>query len=196
MDLREGAGTIAADDVTARSGKSLAIALWCDLGVLALLGQAIARLLPRALEPILDGSLDAGSTVAYVVSVVAFAYSEGYRGFQTQFSPRAVARALYLAEHPRTVHVVFAPLFTIGLFHATRRRLLGSWLLLIGVIGLIVLVSQMSQPWRGAVDAGVVVGLTWGAIATLAMFVRGLRGDAPAVDPQLPASAGSRQTAS
>jgi hypothetical protein len=170
------------------SAKSLAIGLWAVGGVLVLLGQAIARLLPRALEPILDGSLDLTAGLTYVASVFAFAYSEGYRGFQQRFSPRAVARASYLANNPRALHVVFAPLFTMGLFHATRRRLMGSWLLLIGVIGLIVLVSQLAQPWRGAVDAGVVVGLTWGALATVAMFVRRLRGHTLDVDPQLPDS--------
>lgn len=168
-----------------RAGK-VAIVLWSIGGVLALLVQAIARLLPRALEPILDGSLDLAAAIAYVASVALLAYSEGYRGFQQRFSPRAAARALYLAEHPKPSLVIVGPLVAMGLIYATRRRLIGSWTLLLGIIGLIVVVSQLAQPWRGAVDAGVVVGLSWGAIATLVFAIRALRGTLPDVDPDLP----------
>ncbi len=160
--------------------------LWSIGGVLGLFVQAIVRLLPRALEPIFDGSLDVAAGIAYAVAIVGMAYAEGYRGFQQRFSPRAVARALHLAEHPRPLLVLFAPLFTMGLVHATRRRLIGSWSLLLGIIGLIVLVSMLAQPWRGAVDAGVVVGLTWGVLATLALLIRAFRGTPPEVEPELP----------
>jgi hypothetical protein len=170
------------------TGTGVAIALWSIGGVLALLTQAIVRLLPRALEPILDGSLDLIAGVAYFAAIVGLAYSEGYRGFQQRFSPRAVARAWHLAKHPRPALVVLAPLVAMGLIYANRRRLLGSWILLLGIIGLIVLVSQLAQPWRGAVDAGVVVGLSWGAIATLVVLIRALRGSPPDVDPDLPNS--------
>ncbi|MFO7567460.1 MAG: hypothetical protein R6X02_32755 [Enhygromyxa sp.] len=164
----------------------LAIVIWSVGGVLTLLLQAIVRLLPRALEPIQDGTLDLAAGLAYLGAIVGLAYSEGYRGFQQRFSPRVVARALHLAEHPKIHLVILAPLYAMALIHATRRRLLGSWLLLLGIIGLIVLVSQLPQPWRGAVDAGVVVGLSWGALATLGLLVRAFRGTPPEIDPDLP----------
>jgi hypothetical protein len=164
----------------------LAIVIWSVGGVLALLVQAIVRLLPRALEPIQDGSLDLAAGLAYLLAIVGLAYSEGYRGFQQRFSPRVVVRALHLAAHPKPLLVILAPLHAMALIHATRRRLIGSWVLLLGIIGLIVLVSKLAQPWRGAVDAGVVVGLSWGALATLVMLVRALRGSAPDIDPDLP----------
>lgn len=173
------------------SSGGLAITLWSVGGVIALLVQAIVRLLPRALEPILDGSLDAVAGLAYLAAIVGLAYSEGYRGFQQRFSPRVVVRALTLAEHPRPLLVVLAPLHAMALIHATRRRLLGSWLLLLGIVGLIVLVAQLDQPWRGAVDAGVVVGLSWGAIATVILLIRALRGAPPDVDPDLPHQSGT-----
>jgi hypothetical protein len=166
----------------------LAIVLWSVGGVLGLLLQAIVRLLPRALEPIQDGSLDLAAGLAYAASVLGLAYSEGYRGFQQRFSPRAVARALHLAGNPRPHLVALAPLFAMGLIHASRRRLIGSWLLLLGIVGLIVLVSMLEQPWRGAVDAGVVVGLSWGMLATLAFMIRAFQGAPPEVDPDLPSS--------
>jgi hypothetical protein len=170
------------------SAGELAIVLWSIGGVLALLIQAIVRLLPRALEPILDGSLDGVAALAYLASILVMAYSEGYRGFQQRFSPRVVVRVLHLAKHPKPLLVMLAPLHAMALIHATRRRLLSSWLLLLGIVGLILLVSRLAQPWRGAVDAGVVVGLSWGAIATVVMLVRALRGSPPSVDPDLPAS--------
>ena len=70
------------------SAGGLAIVLWSVGGVLALLAQAIVRLLPRALEPILDGSLDVVATLAYLAAIAGMAYTEGYRGFQQRFSPR------------------------------------------------------------------------------------------------------------
>ena len=155
------------------------------LGVLTLLVEAIVRLLPRALEPIQDGTLGLAGMIAYGVSIVGLAYSEGYRGFQLRFSPRVIVRALVLAQRGGWL-VVVAPLMAMGLIHANRRRLIGSWCLLLGIVTLIVLVSQLEQPWRGAVDAGVVVGLSWGSIATLVPMVQALRGKIPDVDPDLP----------
>jgi len=164
----------------------LAIMLWSVGGVIALLAQAIVRLLPRALEPLGDGSLTVAAGLAYVFAIAGMAYSEGYRGFQQQFSPRVAVRVLHLANNPTPLLVVFAPLYAMGLIHANRRRLISSWVLLLAIVGLIVLVRMLAQPWRGAIDAGVVVGLTWGALATVAIFVRALRGSPPEVDPDLP----------
>jgi hypothetical protein len=164
---------------------ALAIVWWSVLGVVALLVQAIVRLLPRALEPVLDGSLDWIGALAYVAAIVGLGYAEGYRGFQRSFSPRVVVRALALAQR-RGPLVVIAPLMVMGLVHATRRRLIAAWALVLGIIGLILLVSLLAQPWRGAIDAGVVVGLSWGAVATLGLTIQALRGKIPEVDPELP----------
>jgi hypothetical protein len=163
----------------------LAIFAWAVLGVIATCVEAIVRLLPRALEPIRDGTLDVWGTLAYVASIVGLAYSEGYRGFQLRFSPRVIVRSLALAQRGGWM-VALAPLMAMGLIHATRRRLIGSWALVLGIITLIVLVSRLEQPWRGAVDAGVVVGLSWGTFATLILMGRALRGRIPDIDPDLP----------
>jgi hypothetical protein len=164
----------------------LAIFLWAVLGVVAMLVEAVIRLLPRALEPILDGSLDGAGMAAYAGSIVALAYSEGYRGFQLRFSPRVIVRSLVVAQRGGFVLVALAPLMAMGLIHANRRRLIGSWMLVLGILTLILLVSRLEQPWRGAVDAGVVVGLSWGTVATLIPMVRALRGSVPDIDPDLP----------
>jgi hypothetical protein len=133
--------------------------------VLLLLGQALYRLLPLALEPLLDGSMSALQWALYLGWVVFNAYAEGYRGFQRSFSPRVVARAIHLAHHPRPSHVLLAPLFCMALFHAKRKNLILAWGLTSAIVVVIVAVRQLPQPWRGIVDGGVVVGLVWGALS-------------------------------
>lgn len=165
----------------------LAIFLWAVLGVIAILVESVVRLLPRALEPILDGSLELPGVLAYVAAIVLLAYTEGYRGFQRRFSPRVVVRALALAQRGGWLLIALAPLMAMGLIHATRRRLIGSWVLVLCIVTLILLVGLLEQPWRGAVDAGVVVGLSWGTVATLVPMAQALRGKIPTIDPDLPA---------
>jgi hypothetical protein len=164
----------------------LGIFLWAVLGVIAILVESVVRLLPRALEPILDGSLNSAGVIAYVASIVLLGYTEGYRGFQQRFSPRVVVRALAVAQRGGWLMIALAPLIAMGLIHATRRRLFGSWVLVLCIVALIQLVRLLAQPWRGAVDAGVVVGLSWGTVSILVPAVQALRGKIPTIDPELP----------
>src|SRR5262245_2697680 len=158
--------------------------IWGVLGFAALLGQAIYRLSGVALAG-LRMPFDAIHWAALTTWVVFAAWSEGYRAFQKQVAPRVVARAQYLTRHPRALFAALAPLYCMGLIHATRRRLVTSWCVLLGIVGLVIAVRQLHQPWRGIVDAGVVIGLAWGVVAIAVYFVRGLR--APlAVSPEVP----------
>lgn len=150
-------------------------AIWGVGGIVALLGEAILRLLPLGLAPLLSGELTLQQGALYVVVIAFFGFAEGYRGFQRAFSPRAAARALWLSDHGSTAQKALAPLFCMALLWATRRRLIVNWLLVIGIVALILLVGQVPQPYRGMIDGGVVVGLSWGVVATVAFFVRGLR---------------------
>src|SRR5690606_2841474 len=115
-------------------------------------------------------------------------YAEGYRGFQMRFSPRVVARALHLARNPRPLHVVLAPLFCMSFFHATPRGRGAAWGVTLGVLAAILLIRYLPQPWRGIIDAGVVVGLAWGAWSLVVSAIRGVLGAPPKVDAQLPKS--------
>jgi hypothetical protein len=74
----------------------------------------------------------------------------------------------------------------MGLVHASRRRLLGSWLVLASIVGLVLIIRTLEQPARGIVDAGVVAGLAWGLVATVLLAARALRGEVPEVDLELP----------
>ena len=87
---------------------------------------------------------------------------EGYSGFQKQFSPRVAARMWHLLHHGRNIDLVLAPLYCVGYYHGTRKRIISSWLLSAGIVGLILIVVKFSDPWRGIVDIGVVLGLLYG----------------------------------
>jgi hypothetical protein len=156
------------------------------LGVVLLFGQAIARLGARAVEAH-EMPLDALEISVSVGWVLVNAYAEGYRAFQRRFSPRVVARALHLARNPRPLFVVFAPLFCMAFFHATRRARTIAWATTILVLCLIGLLRHAPQPWRGIVDGGVVIALGWGAAAIVVFFLRAvMTGREPAASPQVP----------
>ncbi len=163
-----------------------ALAAWGVLGFLALIASAIWRLAPVAAEPLRAEMLAWWQGVLYAGWVAFMVYSEAYRGFHLQVAPRMTARALYLARNPTPVFAVLAPMFCMGLIHATRRRLITSWVVLGGIVLLVVSVRYLPQPWRGMVDGGVVVGLALGGLSVLAFFARGLLGAGSQVSPEVP----------
>lgn len=168
------------------SAGSLFILAWGVLGVAMLLGQAIYRLAPLAIEPLRGGELSSLQIAAYIGFAGFMGYSEGYRGFQKRFSPKVVTRAIYLMENPRPLHVLFAPAFCMAYFHATKRGLLTSWGVSSMVVVLIILVRGIAQPWRGIIDGGVVLGLSWGVGALLYHTWVALRGGELDAQPELP----------
>ncbi len=144
-------------------------------GIVALLSTAIVRLTPYALEA-LRADMSLFQMVAMVVSVVFLAYSEGYRGFQTRYSPRVVNRALNLGAESPSAWSVIAPLVAMGLVRARKRVLITSWALLGMIVLFIALLRITPQPWRGIVDAGVVVGLAWGTTSIVVLWGQALAG--------------------
>ncbi len=162
-------------------------AIWGIAGVLLLLGSAVCRLAPLAFAAF-SVPFQWYHWLAWVLSVLLMAHAEGYRGFQLHFSPRVAARARYLREHPRFVHVILAPLFCMGYIHATRRRKTISISLTAGIIVLILIVHHIPQPWRGIIDAGVVTGLAWGIVSVIWFVGRAFAGhnfDCSAEVPEL-----------
>jgi hypothetical protein len=138
--------------------------VWGIGGIILLLSFAIFRLGPMALELSTFG-LQQIHWLALAVSILYMLYAEGYKGFHLGFAPRVVARANYLAHHPRPLHLALAPLFCMGYIHATRRRKLMSIGLTSMIICFVLLVRMLPQPWRGIVDAGVVAGLMLGILS-------------------------------
>ena len=104
-----------------------------------------------------------------VGNILFMAHSEGYRGFQLNFSPRVAARAKYLFDHPNLFHVLTAPFFCIGYYHIKRSKQIVIIALSCGIVILISVIRFLPQPWRGIIDIGVVVGLSWG-VASLIIF--------------------------
>ena len=143
-------------------------ALWGLAGVFLLLGYAVWRLGHRAMEALtMESGLSVLQWIVLVVFAVFMLVAEGYRGFQQRFSPRTAARARWLRDQGKPVHAVLAPFFCMGYFHARRRTRITAICLTVGIILLVLLVSQLDQPWRGIIDFGVVLGLTWGIISLL-----------------------------
>lgn len=159
--------------------------VWGLGGVLLLLSSAFFRLSPLTAEA-LSMELTAVHWAFLSFWLPFMAYSEGYKGFQLKFSPRVVARAWHLSRAPRPLHLLFAPVFCMGYFHASRRRKITSWAISVGIVGLVALVKLLPQPWRGLVDLGVLLGLGWGALAIVILAIQALRRGGISVDPQLP----------
>ncbi len=160
-------------------------AYWGLAGVISLLGSAIYRLSPLAVEAFSYDFLWY-HWFALVIIVFFMAYAEGYRAFQLAFSPRVAARARYLRDHPRIMHSILAPLFCMAYFHANRRRQITSISVTAGIIVLVILVRFLGQPWRGIIDGGVVVGLAWGLVSLAVFGYRALTADHFPYDPEVP----------
>jgi hypothetical protein len=78
----------------------------------------------------------------------------------------------------------------MGLFHATRKRKITSLSVSLGVAGIVAAVKRLPYPWRNVVDAGVVVGLSWGSLSILVIYCKAwITGKLPdRVDAALPES--------
>ena len=178
----------AKDEIGARSsdGRASWIMVWGVGGAMALLSWGVARVTPHALEPAFDGSMTAVHWLLYAAMIVFNAWTEGYRTFQRVITPRVLARAQYVADHPGRVSLPFVPIFVAGYFGMQRRALIARYVVLVVVVGLIVGMHFVPQPWRGIVDAGVAVGLGWGVVAMGVGLVRMLSGWRTDADPQIP----------
>ncbi len=157
---------------------------WGLGGFIALLVYAIIRLAPIAWEA-LQQPMSLLHWIVLIGNTLFMAYSEGYKGFQKGYSPRVVARAAWLGQHASSWLVMLAPLFCMAYFAAPRKRLLTTWILTVAIIILVIIFHRLPQPWRGILDAGVVVGLSWGIMATLVEAGRYLATGKQPTDPEV-----------
>ena len=158
--------------------------LWGVVGVSALLIRGLYCLLPYVFE-LSSYTLDQWHGIALAGSLLFLGYAEGYKGFQLKFSPRAAARLAVIKRDPTWARMLFAPLFCMGFFDATPKRKRIAYGLTLMVIVLILLVEQLPQPWRGIVDAGVLLGLGWGLGSFWIVSMRVFLGMSLPVDPEL-----------
>ena len=158
---------------------------WGIIGVLALLIIPIARLFPIAMD-VFNHELLWYHWLSLGANTLFMGYSEGYKGFHRSFAPRVAARALVLWRNPRPLHALLGPLFCLGFLHTTRTRKIRVYALTAMIIGFIYLAQALSQPWRGILDAGVVVGLTFGSLSLLYWLGVACTAERFSVSPELP----------
>lgn len=163
-----------------------AISSWGVLGVVTFLANALQRLIPVALQPLVNGDLSSGQMAIYILWILYMAYVEGYKAFHLKFSPFVVRRSLTLAENPTFLKCLFAGPYCMGLFGATKKRMIISWSLLAGVFALVKVVKMLPYPWRSIVDAGVVCGLSLGTLSMIYYYLLSLFGRVPPVEADLP----------
>lgn len=159
-------------------------ALWGIGGFFYIVGSALLKLATLSLEAF-DYSLSPLQWALLLSNVVFMAYSEGYKGFQQQYAPRFAARVKHLRMHGSPIERLLAPLFCMNFFNAPKKRIITTFVLLFAIIMLVTLFRLIPQPWRGIIDAGVVVGLTWGLIASLWFCVKSLFDSSFDVDPEV-----------
>mmetsp|Transcript_111522 Transcript_111522/g.310556 ORF Transcript_111522/g.310556 Transcript_111522/m.310556 type:complete len:397 (-) Transcript_111522:143-1333(-) len=142
------------------------------------------------------------SATGQQVGTVALAYALHKAASVVRFPPTValtpvVARLLGKAApedaespgpQPSVWHKILAPAFCIGYFHGTRKRVIASWSVTSVIFLTVISVKQLANPYRAIIDAGVIVGLAWGVVSILVIFLQSLRaGKPPTFDPALPA---------
>ena len=157
---------------------------WSLLALSAILLEALSKLLPLVYTA-LSQPLTPWQCLFALNWVLFMAWTEGYRGFQCSFSPRFVARAHWLQQQGRGRDLWLAPFFCMGFYRASRRTRAIAWGLSVGIMLVVVVIGRLPQPWRGLVDLGVVVGLSWGLISLLVEAWRVLIRRQPGIDPDL-----------
>lgn len=159
--------------------------LWAVAGIAFIFGNAILRLGLIGLDTF-SYSLQWFHWAALLFSVIFMGFAEGYRGFQQGYSPRVAARLRFLKDNVTPLRLVLAPLFCMGFFDIQKKRMIVSYCLLLGILALVQLVHMLEQPWRGIVDLGVVVGLTWGSISIILFTLKAFFTDRFEHSPEMP----------
>ena len=139
---------------------------WAIFGLLFLLCFACWRLSAYTFES-LSMQLNWIHWLVMIGWAIFMAHSEGYKGFQKQFSPRFAARCKYLLANATWLQTLLAPLFCMAYFHAPRKRVVATWTLTIMILVFIFAFRYLPQPWKGLLDFGVVLGLAWGLVSTV-----------------------------
>lgn len=158
-----------------RQCSTVIVQVWAIFFWVLMFAKCIKDLAPGGIEPLQKRDLTSGQWAGYAAIALSIWLFEGIGAFQRSFSPMVVRRGQELNASSRCHEILLAPFFSAGLFAATPKRLIKSWLLMAILIpGLAVTVPHLPYPWRGAVDAGVVLGLGWGTAVILYLGLQGL----------------------
>ena len=74
----------------------------------------------------------------------------------------------------------------IFVLEATRRTMMVTRVGTVAIIILVLLVQMIPQPWRGIIDAGVVVGLSWGVLSLWYLIFRAFKTGFYPCSPDVP----------
>jgi len=158
---------------------------WGIIGITLSLGRAIFGMSKHVTE-----AFEMPFSPWHWLTLIGFSffmlYYEGYKGFQKKFSPRVAARVRYLRDEPNLLRSLLAPLFCIGYFHANKKTLIKAYVLTIGIALLVRSMNYCPQPWRGIVDLGVMLGLSWGLVAFWIYAYKALTQKEFAYSPETP----------
>ena len=141
-------------------------AIWGVGGILLLLGFAVFKVSPPAIE-LLSLQLQWYHWIFLILNTSLVLYYKGHRALQKAFIPRVAARARFLSDNPTLHRTILAPLFCMGYFYIARRKQIVTIALTCFMIGVIMLVRLLDQPWRGIVDLGVGSALAWAFISLI-----------------------------
>ncbi|WP_417227061.1 hypothetical protein [Amphritea sp.] len=159
--------------------------VWGLIGITFIFGNAIVRIGTIGIDTFAF-SLSWYHWAALVISVLFMGFAEGYKGFQRAYSPRVAARLLYLRDNVTPLRLILAPLFCMGFFDIRRQRMIVTYCLLLGILVLIQLVHMLDQPWRGIIDLGVVVGLSWGSVSIVLFVLKAFMSKSFDYSPEMP----------
>jgi len=74
----------------------------------------------------------------------------------------------------------------MGFIHARKSRKIAAFALTFMIIIFVVLAQKLAQPWRGILDAGVVVGLSIGIISLIYWLAVAFTSSEFTISPELP----------
>jgi hypothetical protein len=146
--------------------RELAAPAWAVAGVSALFASASYRLGERGIAVIRDG-LGGWEWVALACLTGLFVYGEGFLALDRKWVPGLMRRARELRTERRLVLRLLAPLYGLSLIGAPPAKLVPSWLGTGAIVGAILLVRALPDPWRGIIDFAVAAALAWGLVAIL-----------------------------
>lgn len=144
----------------------MATSAWALVGVSALFASAAYRLGERGLDVIRNG-LGGWEWAALAGLTVVFVYGEGVLALDRKWVPGLMRRIRELRRERSLVLRLLAPLYGLSLIGAPRRKLVLSWLGTAAIVGAILLVRALPEPWRGIVDFAVAAALALGLVSIL-----------------------------
>ena len=135
-------------------------------GVIAIFSSAIYRLYPHVQES-MSYEFSALNWIVLAVYLLVMIVGKGYFALHRGFVPRVINRSGLLVEDGKLIDKLLAPLYCMGFFKAPMKRMIISYVMIFFIVSFIVSASKISQPWRGIIDMGVIVGLSLGILSLL-----------------------------